>query len=343
MTITTQEIRKVSVILFIILLIVLSFIIIKPILLSIATGLILAYIFIPIHRNIKKVIKNENLSTLIVSFFLVLIILIPLWFLVPLVIEQAFDLFTLTQKINIRGFIEDYFPTSDIKFQEEITSSIINFIGKITSASIGSLINLLLDLPNIALHIAVVLFVFFYTLRDLEKLKLYVSGLSPLKKENEKALIKQFKEITSSIVFGYIIVGITQGIATGLGLLIFGVPKAMILTIIAILASVFPLIGPWLVWVPVAIYLFVTASPPIAIGFTLYGVLFVSSIDNFIRPYIIARRTGISSVIVLVGMIGGLFVFGILGILFGPLILSYLIVFMTAYKNKTLSDMFEPS
>ena len=182
---------------------------------------------------------------------------------------------------------------------------------------------------------------FFFTLRDHEKLKEYVSGISPFKKEKEKVLIKQFKQTTSSIIFGFIIVGIIQGIATGAGLLFAGVPKALLLTILAVFASVIPLIGPWLVWVPAAIYLFVIGSTVPAILFTVYGVVVVSSLDNFLRPYLVARKTGTSSVIVLIGMIGGLFVFGLMGIILGPLILAYLVLFMTAYKDKTLSDMFK--
>ena len=137
--------------------------------------------------------------------------------------------------------------------------------------------------------------------------------------------------------------GVIQGIATGFGLIIFGVPNALILTFLAIFASILPMVGPWFIWVPVAIYLFVTGNAGAAIGFGLYSAIFVSSIDNILRPYIVSRKTGTSSVIVLIGMIGGLFLFGILGIILGPLILSYLILFLKAYKDKTLSDMFSPA
>ena len=340
MAITNKEIRKLSVVVLILILIVLSFLILKPILLSITFGLILAYAFIPLYRKIYSVFKERNTSALTVSLLLVLIILIPLWFLIPLVIQQAFDMFAFTQTLDIRGFIQNLFPASSPQFHQEITTVVIDFVGKITTTSLNWLINLLLNLPAILLQLAVVIFVFFFTLRDHDKLKEYVSGLSPLKKDQQKIIVKKFKGTTSSIVFGFILVGIIQGIATGIGLLIFGVPKALLLTIFAIFASVIPLIGPWLIWVPAAIYLFAVGSVVPAILFTLYSAILVSSIDNILRPYIVSKKTGTPSVIVLVGMIGGLFVFGILGILLGPLILSYLILFLTAYKEKTLSEMF---
>ena len=112
--------------------------------------------------------------------------------------------------------------------------------------------------------------------------------------------------------------------------------------IFAVFFSVIPLIGPWLIWVPVAIYLFISGNTLSAVIFTVYCAIGVSSIDNLLRPYIIARRTGVSSVVILVGMIGGIFVFGILGIILGPLILAYLILFLEAYRTQTLPELFHP-
>ena len=93
MSITNTEVRRLSVIVFIISLIVLAFLILRPILISIATGLILSYVFIPLHKKIILIFKGRNLSAFIVIALIVLVILAPMWFLVPLAIEQAFGLF----------------------------------------------------------------------------------------------------------------------------------------------------------------------------------------------------------------------------------------------------------
>ena len=193
------------------------------------------------------------------------------------------------------------------------------------------------------LNLAVVLFVFFFSLRDQEALREFISGISPFRKDKESVLVKRFKDITSSIIFGYIIVGAIQGLALGAGLWWFDVPKALTLTILGMFAAMLPMVGPWLVWIPIAIFLFIGGNTSAAIWFAIYCTVIVSSIDNVLRPYIVARKTGTSSVIVLVGMIGGLFVFNILGLILGPLILSYLILFLKAYKDGTLSDMFSPA
>ena len=340
MTISSVQIRKYSVVLLILVLVVLSFLVLRPILLSIVFGLILAYAFLPVFRAIYKVVKERNTSALSVCVLILLIIFIPLWFLIPLVIQQAFDMFNLVQTIDISEIVETILPTSSDQVRRETISIISNFIGKITLASLNTLAGFLLDLPVVLLHLAVIIFVFFFTLRDQDKLKEFMSGISPFKKDREKILINKFKDMTSSIIFGYILVGIIQGVATGIGLLVFGVPHALLLTVFAMFAAVIPLVGAWLIWIPVAVYLFLAGNMIQAIIFTLYCALFVSSIDNLLRPYIVSKKTGVPSVIVLIGMIGGLFVFGILGIILGPLVLSYLILFLEAYKNKTLADMF---
>ncbi len=337
-----KNLRRIFVAALLLLLAVLSFLVLQPIILSVVGGLILAYIFLPVYKRVFKLFRERNTSALAVGIFVLLIIFIPLWFLIPIIVQQMFDLFTVTQTLDISSYINALFPSSSTQFRQETSAIIYTFIGKITTGAINSLTGFLINLPNVLLQLAVVIFVFFFALRDHDKLKEFVSGLSPFRKEKEKILVKQFKDITASIIYGYIIVGIIQGVATGIGLFVFGVPQALVLTVIAIFASIIPIVGPWVVWIPASVFLVSNGDVGPAIGFALYSILFVSTIDNILRPYIVSKKTGTSSALVLIGMIGGLFVFGVLGLIIGPLVLAYLILFLKAYKENTLSDMFTP-
>lgn len=341
MAIKEKDFKRYSAILLVLILAVLSFLIIRPILLSIVGGLLLAYMFLPVYKKIFQWLKEPTTSALAVCVLVVLVIFIPLWFLIPVIIRQLFDAFNLSQSFDVAALVRQILPTLSPQAQIDITTTLVSSIGKITTSSLTSLTNLLLDLPTVLLHAAVVIFVFFFGMRDADKLKKYLSELSPLKKEKAAELAKQFKHITNSIVYGNFIVGVVQGLASGIGFLIFGVPRALLLTFFAILAAVLPILGPWIVWIPAAIYLFSIGNTGVAIGFTIYSLIVVSTIDNFLRPYLVARKAKSSSVVVLIGMIGGLLVFGLLGILLGPLILEYIILFLEAYKNKTLADMFD--
>lgn len=343
MALSNKDIKRMFVVLILLLLGITAFLIIKPIVLSIFAGLILAYIFSPIYRRVYRTIRARNTAATLMCLLVLLIIIVPLWFIIPVIVQQIFDLFNISQNIDFASIVKNLFPSSAPEFQEKLTTVIIQFTGNIASSIFSYLIGLLQDLPSLLLNLAVVLFVFFFALRDQESLKEFVSGISPFRKDKEAVLVARFKDITSSIIYGYIIVGIIQGLALGLGLLIFGVPKALTLTILGTFASMLPMVGPWFVWIPVAIGLLIAGKTGAAILFAAYCIVFVSTIDNILRPYIVSRKTGVSSVVVLVGMIGGLFVFNIMGLILGPLILAYLVLFLKAYKDGTLSDMFSPA
>lgn len=341
MAIREKDVKRYSAIALVVFLVVVSFLTIKPILLSVFAGLILSYIFYPVYKRVYHLFGERTTSALGVSILIVIVVFIPFWFFVPLVLKQLFDAFTFLQALDVGGFVRTVFPSLPIQIQVDLTTTFISLIGKITTSSLNSLTGFLLDLPSVLLHFTVIIFVFFFSMRDADKLKSYVSELSPLKKEKGILLANQFKQITSSLIYGNFIIGIIQGILTGIGLLVFGVPNALLLTLIAIIASILPVIGPWAVWIPAAIYLFSSGNAPLAIGFAVYSILVVSTIDNILRPYFVARKTKSASVIVLVGMIGGLISFGLLGLLIGPLILEYVVLFLEAYKNRALADMFE--
>jgi len=329
--------QRILVIAFLAGLFLLALMIIWPILISIIAGLILAYMLYPVYKIIFKVVREKNISALIIVLLLLFLIFLPIWFLFPLMVRQVFEAYSYMQKVDLFSFLKPILPQAS----SVDTLAILNsFLSNSINSLFSQFSQILLNLTNILLQLTVILFVFFFAMRDADKLKEYVKGISPFSSELEKSLSTQFKEITNSVVYGHILVGIIQGVLTGLGLLIFGVPGVLLLTIAAVLASVLPIIGAWLIWVPAGVYLLTSGHTGAGIGLMIYGAVFISWIDNVIRPYIVSRRTNLSSGVVLIGMIGGLIVFGVLGLVLGPLILAYVIVILDAYKNKKIQELF---
>ncbi len=335
-----KTIRRLAVILLIVILGVLVFFLIKPVAVSIIGGLLLAYTFVPVFNVISRYIKEKNTATVFVSILGILIIGIPLWFVIPILIQQSFELFKFTQTLDVQGFVKAILPTASESFITQLSVMLNGFVSKITLAILNSSSDFFLNLPTLLLNSAIVIFVFFFALRDKEQFKEYASSLSPLAKPQEKIIVKQFKDITDSIVYGQVIVGLVQGLIAGFSFLIFGVPNALILTILAVFLSIIPIIGPSIVWFPVAIYLFASGNIFIAVMFLLYNLLITSVIDNLLRIYIISKKANISQVVILIGMVGGLFIFGLLGLILGPLILAYFLTFLKAYKEKNLGTLF---
>lgn len=341
MEINDTNIKRASILSIVLILAILVFFLVKPILLSIIGGLVLAYVFFPVYKFLSKRTNSKNLSASITSVLAILVIIIPLYFIIPIMIRQIFALFEAAQTIDIQIFLQSIFPTAAESFIIQATLAIKNAINGISSTVINTLVSFLIEIPKIMFNLAIVAFVFFFTLRDFEKLAEFASILSPLNKVEEKKLVQQFKDITNSIVYGQVIVGFIQGIIAGIGFFVFGIPGALVLTILAVALSVIPLLGSFLVWIPAAIYLYTQGDIVATIFFLVYNIILVSNIDNVLKIYLVSKKANLSPVIVLIGMVGGLLIFGILGLLIGPLILAYFITFLNAYKENTLSSLFK--
>lgn len=330
-----KYVKKVALVVVLAVLFILTFFILKPILLSTSFGLILAFIFYPLYKKIIPWVKSKNLAAIIICLALLIIITLPLFFITPFVVKQVFNIYSEIQATGPSIF-EKILPSfiASSELSKDLIIALNVFAGKIATSFMNSFMDIILNSPIIFLHILLVLFVFFFGLRDGEALIQYLKEISPLSKESEKKVFKQFKDITYSVIFGQIIIGIFQGLVTGIGLLIFGVPNAIVLTLIATFVGIIPIIGPWLVWVPVDIYLFMNGRIGAAIGLLIYGLIVITWIDTLIRPFIVSKKTKINSAVVLVSMVGGFLVFGILGLIIGPLIISYLLLLLEFYKEK---------
>lgn len=322
-------------------LVVLSFFLLKPVLLSIILGVILAFIFTPVYETINKRLKSKNISVIIICIFLALLIILPVWFLTPIVIDQSFKMYQVSQQVDFIAPFQKFFPSvfTSEDLSSEISSALRSFVSGTANKLVNALGGFILNIATLFLQSLVVLFTFFFVLRDKDELVSYLKSLSPFTKDVEKKFFEASKRITASVIYGQVIIGLAQGLIAGLGFFIFGVPNALLLTLFASLAGIFPIIGTAIVWIPVTIYLIIEGSTFATVGVVIFGLI-SSSMDNFLRPIIVAKRTDIHTSILLIGMIGGLFLFGVLGFILGPLILSYLFILLEIYRNKNVPGFF---
>ena len=321
--------------------IVLAFLLVQPILKSIIIGVLLAYICNPLYKIFLKWFKSKNLAALLVCTLTLLIIILPVIFLAPSVLRQSLEVYRASQIINFVEPFNKFFPiiSSSDSLAQEINSSIHAFIDKTTTSVMSSLTDALINLPVILLNLVIILFTFYFFMRDQEDIAEYMKSISPFSHEVEKKFIDQSKGIANSVIYGQVVIGILQGVIVGIGLFIFGVPHALFLMMIAVIASIIPLIGPIFIWVPAVLYLFIAGSQNAALGMLGVGI-FVSTIDNILRPFVVARRTSVPTSLVIIGMIGGFFLMGILGFVMGPLILAYLLILLEIFRGKEFKGAF---
>lgn len=320
---------------------VLSFILLKPIIYSILGGLFLAFLLYPLYKRLLKKVSNKNLSASLICALVIIIIGVVMWLITPILVLQSIEIYQASQKLDFVTPIKAIFPSmfSSDALASEMGSVIYTFVTKVTNSIMNMFSNLIMNFPILLLQLLVVFFTFFFVLRDGDKMIPYLESILPFPKEIEKKLFKSTKDITFSVVYGQVVLGIIQGILVGISFFIFGVNNALFLMLIASLAGIFPIIGTSIIWVPVMIYLLSTGNIFAASGVLFFGIISMI-IENAIKPIFVSRKTNVHSGIILLGMVGGLLVFGILGVIIGPLILSYLLILLEIYRDKRTPGMF---
>jgi predicted PurR-regulated permease PerM len=270
----------------------------------------------------------------------VLIILIPLWFILPAFARQLFSLYLLVQKVDIAGYLLNTFS---LFFSKEFATILATQINSVITSIFHSMISysssLLTNIMNIAFQFMVFIFTFFFVLRDAEKMKSYFAEISPLSKATGEKFLQEFREITNSVVFGQILIGVIQGVSLGLGLWALGISNILFLTVLAIIFSIIPVVGAWLIWIPISLYLVSSGRVVDGIILFFYGLLFVSLIDNFLRPFLLSRKSNLNIFVAIIGTVGGLYSFGPIGLIIGPLIVSYLIIIIDFYRQGKLNEL----
>jgi predicted PurR-regulated permease PerM len=332
--------KKITTAIIFIALLVLSFFILKPILLSIIGGCVLAFIFYPIYNKLTKVIRSRGLCAGILCIFLLLIIVALLWFLTPMLIDESIKLYRASQQMDLVATLKGILPSlfASQESSEQIGSILQSFITKGTNSLMNYLSNLILELPTILMDIFVMFFTFYYALRDKDRINKYIQDLLPFSEDVIKRLFTSTKEITSSVLFGQVVIGAIQGVILGIGLFVFSVQNALVLTLVAIVVGILPILGPALVGVPVALFLFIGGNPFAAVGILVFTAI-ASLSDHLLRPFLVARRAKLHTAVALIGTIGGLLLFGIVGLVIGPLVLAYMITLIEIYKNKPVSGI----
>lgn len=327
--------KKISTIAILAGLIILSFFLLKPLLLPIIVGFILAFIFSPVYNLLYKLFRSKNLPSFIICIFVLALIVLPIWFFLPTVIDESIKFYRASQGLDIVTPLKTIFPSlfSSNEFSQEAGSIIHSALTNATNSLMNYFSNILIDLPQAILQIFVVFFTFFYTMRDKDRITSYIKSLIPFSKEIETKLFDSTRDLTFSILFGYIIVGIMQGLIQGIGFFVFGVPNAFILLILAIVAGILPIIGPAFVGIPVAFFLVVGGDAVSAIGILIFTAI-ASLSDHIVRPILVSKRTNMHPALVLIGMVGGFILLGVLGIIIGPLVIAYLIIIMEVYRKK---------
>jgi predicted PurR-regulated permease PerM len=190
--------------------------------------------------------------------------------------------------------------------------------------------NVLLTLVNFLLML-VALFFFF---RDGERIARQFGDLIPMAPAHKQRVFRRLYDTLSAVVQSMVIVAIVQGVLAGLGYWVIGrLPFSLFLAFLTGVMSFVPMAGATIVWLSTSIYLLVIGETARGIGLVLWGALFVSSVDNFIKPLFIGGRAKLPTLLLLFSILGGLQAYGFMGIFLAPVVLALLLAFVDIYRE----------
>jgi len=195
---------------------------------------------------------------------------------------------------------------------------------------------------DILLGIVVMYFLLYFMLVQMEEFEAGLLRYAPFREQNALKFATELKNITNSNIIGQGFIALVQGSLLSIGFFLFGIPDGIFWGVIGAFMSFLPIIGPPIIFVPAAIIEMANGNKMAGIGMLLYGVILVGNIDNVIRFIIAKKLTDTHPLITVIGVFIGIPVFGILGIVFGPLLLSYFILTIRIYEtSKLASDRLE--
>ncbi|WP_265112413.1 AI-2E family transporter [Halosolutus halophilus] len=302
--------------------VVLATLIILPYLQYILLGVVLAYILTPAQRRLEAFVR-PLVAALVLVAVAILAILLPTMYILAIALRQALQVITAIQEgtldvADVERRLESSGLTVDLAemyetYQEPIGTTLQGF----ASSGIG----FLGGLPGILIGLTVTLFVLFALLRDGERLVAWSRRVIPIEDDVHRELIAELDQLMWASLVGNVAVAAIQAISLGIGLALLGVPAIAFLAVATFVLTLLPLVGAFGVWIPVTLYLFATGQYLSAGVLVVYGSL-VSASDTYLRPALIGKTGAFNSAIIVVGIFGGIVVFGAVGLFVGPVVLG---------------------
>lgn len=193
-------------------------------------------------------------------------------------------------------------------------------------------------ISGFAINVAVLILILFFMLTGGKKMEQYVYGILPFSDENKKNVLGQINMIVTSNAIGIPLLALIQGLIALAGYWIFNAPSPFMFGFFTCFATIIPIVGTALVWIPLALYMALTGDWANALGLTVYALVVITNVDNLIRFILQKKMADTHPLITIFGVIIGLSLFGFMGIIFGPLFLSIFMLCFNIFKKEYLSD-----
>jgi len=326
---------------------------------SIILALLIASAFYPIYLKANSLLKGkEKTASLSMTLLILIILVVPVGYFIGALSNEAYDFYKETsdsvslQKIEqaIQGDslwavrIKKAAALAHIDISPEsvrrLSASLGRNIGLYLSSQFSAMAS---NLLNFLIKFFLMMLIIYYIFLKGRFFKQYITELIPFPIEQQELIVKKFQNMANAIIIGNLRSGAIQGILGGLGFFIFGLGSPFLWGTVIGFFAFMPFIGSSAVFIPAAIILFIHGKTGAAIGYLAYNLCYSLFMEYYINPRFIGKGMSMNPVLVFMGILGGIKMFGVLGIIYGPLILTVfftlLEIYRLEYSKSTVQDV----
>lgn len=328
----------------------LAFLIISPFLKAITWAAILAVMVYPAHAWLVKLSRGrETLSALVVTILIILLVFFPAFRLVGYLSQETIALAKIVRaaaegteieaaknKPWVQEFLR-YWDTISFRlasFGIDIKKVAVQTVQATSGFVVSQAKEIAQDVLFFAVNFIISLFTFFFLLRDGKELCFQLRALLPMDQKHKELLLDNIVSSLYAVIHGCLLTALVQGVLAGIGYWAVGVPFALLLSAATAFAALFPIGGSALVWLPAALYLFLQGTYVQGTILLVWGAGIVGTIDNVLKPLFIGSRLRLPTLFLFFGILGGLSLFGALGLILGPVLLALLAALLDLYLKE---------
>jgi predicted PurR-regulated permease PerM len=314
-------------------------------------AVVLVIVFMPIHRRVRARVGSPGWSAMVSCLLVVVVILVPLTL---LTLAIAREMTHIAQGLQAKpgeagaaqgGFltgllespyidralnwIGQYVDLSQFDSQQFIADRLKSLGGAIAGRTLG----LVGGVVGVVIEVFFVIFTMYYLFRDGERMREAVYNIMPLDDRRAREIIDRTQEVISASVYGVLVIALIQGTLGGIAFWALGLPSSLLWGVVMVFLSMIPMAGAFVVWVPAALYLVITGAWGKAIILTVWGALVIGSVDNFLRPKLVGEKTRLHELLIFFSVLGGLQVFGVIGLVLGPVVVAITIALLDVLRH----------
>jgi predicted PurR-regulated permease PerM len=307
---------------------------------------VLAIALHPIHKWLVKLLRGrDKLSSLLMTFFVILLVIGPAIMLFGILTTQAVDVYQGITSGTQSGKLPAAWTEIIDRFLRHIAAYpllsaidmkgfLLKSIGSVSSGLAAQFGALLRNTVILAIDLTVMLIALFFFFLNGDNYYHSLIDMLPFSSEHKKTVARQVHDTFIAVINGVFLIALVQGVLTGIGFALFGLPVPVFWGSLAAICALLPVGGAALVWLPGVLFLYVKGSIVRSILLLFWGLVFVTLPDNFVKPILIGRKAKIPTFFLFISILGGLNVYGVFGVLLGPIVVTMLSAFIHIYREE---------